>query len=69
VQALDFVREVRPAGKGLSVHLDDPVAHNPALIRALVEAGAEIVYVQEVEHSLEAVYFDLLAQTREEAAS
>ena len=53
----------------LSVQLDDPQTHNPDLIRALVAAGAEIVYVREVEHSLEAVYFDLLAQTREEAVA
>jgi len=69
VQALDFVRQVSRTEQGLSVQLDDPHTHNPALIRALVAAGAEIVYVQEQEHSLEAVYFDLLAQTREEAAA
>jgi ABC-2 type transport system ATP-binding protein len=69
VQALDFVRQARATDEGLAVQLDDPVAHNPDLIRALVAAGAEVVYVHEVEHSLEAVYFDLLAQTREEAAA
>jgi ABC-2 type transport system ATP-binding protein len=69
VQDLDFVRHARQAGQSLSVQLDDPLADNPALIRALVAVGAEIVYVQEVEHSLEAVYFDLLVQTREEAAA
>jgi ABC-2 type transport system ATP-binding protein len=69
VGALSFVRQVRAIDRGLSVQLDDPQAHNPSLIRALVAAGADVVYVQEVEHSLEAVYFDLLAQTREEAAA
>jgi ABC-2 type transport system ATP-binding protein len=69
VEALDFVRKARSVDQGLSVQLDDPLAHNPVVIRALVEAGAEVVYVQEVEHSLEAVYFDLLAQTREETAA
>jgi ABC-2 type transport system ATP-binding protein len=69
IQALDFVRHARETENGLSVQLDDPLTHNPNLIRALVKAGADVVYVQEVEHSLEAVYFDLLAQTREEAAA
>jgi ABC-2 type transport system ATP-binding protein len=69
VRALDFVRQARATDEGLSVQLDDPVTHNPDLVRALVAAGAEVVYVHEVEHSLEAVYFDLLAQTREEAAA
>jgi len=69
VQGLGFVRQAQLVDQSLSVQLDDPLAHNPALIRTLVAAGAEIVYVKEVEHSLEAVYFDLLAQTREEAAA
>jgi len=69
VQGLDFVGQVRQVDQSLSVQLDDPLAHNPALIRTLVAAEAEIIYVQEVEHSLEAVYFDLLAQTREKAAA
>jgi len=69
VRALGFVHQVRERDGNLSVQLDDPATHNPALIRALVAAGAEIVYVQEEAHSLEAVYFDLLAQTKEEAAA
>jgi ABC-2 type transport system ATP-binding protein len=69
LQKLPFVQHVQPVDEGLLVQVDDPRAHNPALIRALVEAGAEILYVEEVEHSLEAVYFDLLAQTRKEATA
>jgi ABC-2 type transport system ATP-binding protein len=69
VQALPFVQEVHRADNGLSIKLDDPDRNNPQLVRALVSAGADIQFVEEVEHSLESVYFDLMAQTREEAAA
>jgi ABC-2 type transport system ATP-binding protein len=67
VRALPFVQQVDQAAGELSIKLDDPEANNPQVVRALVEAGADVQYVEEVEHSLEAVYFDLIAQTREEA--
>jgi len=69
VQALPFVREVRQADGSLTIQLDDPEANNPRLTRALVSAGADIQFIEEVEHSLESVYFDLIAQTGEEAAT
>ena len=69
VQALSFVHEVHQADGSLTIQLDDPEANNPGLIRALVSAGADIQFIEEVEHSLESVYFDLIAQTGEEAAT
>ena len=68
VRALSFVEDVQQTDGALSIQLDDPEAHNPLLVRALVSAGAEVQFVEKVEHSLESVYFDVLAQTREEAA-
>jgi ABC-2 type transport system ATP-binding protein len=44
----------------LVVGLDDPEADNPALVRQLVEAGANIQFVGELRHSLEDVYLRLL---------
>ena len=67
VQALPFVQGVRQSGDGLSVKLADPEVNNPQLVRALVAAGADVQFVEKEVHSLEAVYFDLMAQTREEA--
>jgi hypothetical protein len=37
-----------------------PEADNPALIRTLVGAGAEIQFVGEIRHSLEDVYLKLI---------
>jgi ABC-2 type transport system ATP-binding protein len=69
VTALSFVQEVRQVDGWLSIKLDDPEANNPELVRALVAVGADVQYVKEVEHTLESVYFDLMGQTREEAAA
>jgi ABC-2 type transport system ATP-binding protein len=68
VEALPFVQGVQHADDCLSVQLQEPEANNPRLVRALVAAGADIRYVEQVEHSLEAVYFDLLAETAEQEA-
>ncbi len=65
VRALPFVQEVVERGQELQVYLDDPEGMNPLLVRALVEAGAEVQFVREEEHTLEQVYLDLV---REEEA-
>lgn len=67
--ALPFVRSVSVDANSLRVELDEPEKHNPRLVRALVEAGAEIQLVEEEAHSLEKVYFDVLdaAATKGEA--
>ncbi len=65
LRALPFVQhvDVRPNGdhgSHLTVDLRDPVAENPAVVRALVDQGAEVRYVTEVRHSLEDVYLNLM---------
>ena len=54
------VAGVETAPRRLSVAAADPAAVTPALIRALVEAGAEIVEVRERATTLEQVYFDVM---------
>jgi ABC-2 type transport system ATP-binding protein len=69
VRALPFVREASAAGGELRVALDDPEAQNPELVRALVAGGAQIVALQEEEHSLEQVYLDIMGPGVGEAAA
>ncbi|HET7010390.1 MAG TPA: ABC transporter ATP-binding protein [Anaerolineales bacterium] len=57
---LPFVREVRQVDGKLLVSLEDPEAHNPDLIRALVGAGADVQFVGELRQSLEDVYLRLV---------
>lgn len=47
-------------GMQLRIAVDDPQRHNPALVAALVEAGAEIQFVKEASHTLEDVYLALV---------
>ena len=60
IKALPFVREAKVIDNKLVVNLDDPEAHNPDIIRALVSAGADIQFVGELRHSLEDVYLQLV---------
>mgnify|MGYP001581608866 CR=1 FL=1 len=65
VAGLPFVREARPVDNKLLVRLDDPETHNPAIVRALVAADAEVQFVGELRHSLEEVYLRLIKTTDE----
>jgi ABC-2 type transport system ATP-binding protein len=67
-EALPFVQSVTVLEDGLRVALDEPETHNPDLVRALVAAGAAVQYVEEEAHTLEQVYFDLMAESREASA-
>jgi ABC-2 type transport system ATP-binding protein len=60
VKKLPFIREVKAIENKLVVTLDDPEAHNPDIVRALVAAGADVQFVGELRHSLEDVYLQLV---------
>ncbi len=57
---LPFVKSVTVNGQTLLVDAADPDANNPALIAALVGAGAQVQYVQATEATLEDVYMELV---------
>jgi ABC-2 type transport system ATP-binding protein len=56
----DFVSEVKVVENKILVSVEDPEKNNPAIIRALVEAGAEIQFVGELRRRLEDVYLELM---------
>ncbi|MBN2472478.1 MAG: ABC transporter ATP-binding protein [Anaerolineae bacterium] len=58
--ALPFVREARLSEGALLVDVAQPEQDNPALVAALVGAGAAIQYVQLSQASLEDVYMELV---------
>ncbi len=60
VRGFDFVLTAESVDQKLVVALDDPEAQNPALIKALVDAGAEVQFVGELRRSLEDVYLQLV---------
>ena len=65
VRQLPFVRAVSADGETLSVDLDDPDLLNPALIRHLVNAGADIRTATPKIHSLEDAYLELIESQRQ----
>ena len=62
VREFDFVKNVEVEDHRLILALDDPETANPIIVRALVEAGAEVQFVGELRHSLEDVYLSLINQ-------
>jgi ABC-2 type transport system ATP-binding protein len=63
VRALPDVQSVQIVDRKLVVGLEDPESANPQLIRALVEAGADIQFVGELRRTLEDVYLKLVGTT------
>jgi ABC-2 type transport system ATP-binding protein len=60
IASFHFVTGVETVDSKLVVSLANPEAHNPQLVRALVEAGAEVQFVGELRRSLEEVYLHLV---------
>ena len=62
INEFNFVQSVQSVDNKLVVGLDDPEEQNPALIRALVQAGANIQFVGELRRRLEDVYLQLVKE-------
>jgi ABC-2 type transport system ATP-binding protein len=59
---LPFVEGAQAVDGSLFVEVGDPRGDNPELVRALVDAGARIVTVNEEVATLEQVYLDLVGE-------
>ncbi len=62
LQGLAGVDRIQALDNKLLVGVEDPEEHNPELVRALVEAGAQVQFVGELRHTLEDVYLRLMGQ-------
>lgn len=62
VESFDFVQSVKTVDNKLIVGLETPEEHNPTLVRALVQAGADIQFVGELRRRLEDVYLQLVKE-------
>ena len=60
VEKSPHVKEVETIDNKIVLSIDEPELHNPEIIRALVDAGAEIQFVGEIRHSLEDIYLQLV---------
>lgn len=66
LKAIDQVSDVSIVDNKLLVTLEEPEQVNPYIIRALVSAGADILYVGELRHSLEDIYLQTIRETPQE---
>ena len=62
-------RDLQLRGDGFSFEVDQAERDTPAVVRALVEAGAEIIAVTPEHAPLEDVYLTLISDSREEMSS
>jgi ABC-2 type transport system ATP-binding protein len=67
-QQFGFVSSARMVDGKLLAVVEDPEANNPAIVRALVAAGAEIRFVGELRQSLEDVYLRLVRNNTADTA-
>ena len=63
VRSVPGVRAAEPADGVLHVGTDDPDAVAPAVVRALVASGADIVELRPERTSLERIYFEVMGVT------
>jgi ABC-2 type transport system ATP-binding protein len=60
LRQLTFINDLKVVENKLVLTLDDPEQNNPEIVRALVGAGADVVFIGELRHSLEEVYLQLV---------
>ncbi|NLE83623.1 MAG: ABC transporter ATP-binding protein [Chloroflexi bacterium] len=60
VSAIAGAGNVEVADNKLVVSLKDPENNNPEIVRALVNAGAQVQFVGEIRHSLEQIYLEMV---------
>lgn len=60
IKSLNGVINVKLAGNKILADVDEPETRSPQIVKVLVEAGAEVVSVNEQIHSLEEVYLEYI---------
>jgi ABC-2 type transport system ATP-binding protein len=68
-KVLPFVKNAIATDKTLTVEMDDPDGQSPALVQALIAAGAQIRSVEPISHSLEEVYMELVGAKKTKVRS
>ena len=62
VKRLEVVKNVKTSDNKLILEIDNPEHDNPAVVRAIVQAGGNIQYVTELRSTLEDVYLKLIRE-------
>lgn len=62
LSSLEGVSDVECVDQKLVVSLENPEKSNPQIIRFLVDAGADVLFVGELRHSLEEIYLQMMQE-------
>ncbi len=68
VSGISGIQEVSQVENKLLVTTEDPEGTNPKIIRALVDAGSDVLFVGELRHSLEDIYMQTMNENHTEVA-
>lgn len=66
VEKIPGVMDVKKVEEKLVVSMEDPESTNPIIIRTLVDAGADVLFVGELRHSLEEIYLQTIRESEAE---
>jgi len=64
LRKFDFINEIKVIEEKIVVRLVNPEGNNPLLVKALVQAGAQIRFIGELRRSLEDVYLQLVQNSQ-----
>jgi len=60
IKSIKGVNSVKLEGTKIIADVDEPKTRSPEFVKALVEAGADVISVNEQIHSLEEVYLQYI---------
>jgi ABC-2 type transport system ATP-binding protein len=60
IEKIPEITSIETTGEKINLVLENPRKVNPIIIKLLIEAGAEIIYFNEIKASLEEIYLDLI---------
>lgn len=66
IEKIPGVINVKNVDEKIVVSLEDPESTNPVIIRTFVDAGADILFVGELRHSLEEIYLQTIRESETE---
>jgi ABC-2 type transport system ATP-binding protein len=68
IKNLPGVLDTKSVDQKLVIAMEEPEILNPQIIRILVGAGADLLFVGELRHSLEDIYLQTIRESQEEEA-
>jgi len=62
LKSLSFINDMQITDNKIITELRDPEVNNPEIVKSIVHAGGEIIYINRMKHSLEDVYLSIVRE-------